>query len=122
MIKVIGTSGQISLGKHLAGKHFRLDVHADGTLVLVPVKIVTEAELDRLTAAQAPSPRPRSKTKGRKATRKKALAPSVAARQASKAAGKAPARTPRERGAPVTAKSEALLTPAPQAKRAPRPR
>jgi hypothetical protein len=44
-IKTGGKSGQISLGKHYAGKTVRLKRRADGTMVLTPVAIVPERQL-----------------------------------------------------------------------------
>ncbi len=39
-IKRVGKSGQISLGKELAGQYFREQHLDDGTIVLVPVVVV----------------------------------------------------------------------------------
>ncbi|MEO6079409.1 MAG: hypothetical protein ABIQ86_06505 [Steroidobacteraceae bacterium] len=39
MLKTVGTSGQLSLGKKLAGHHFEMEHRADGSIVLVPVTI-----------------------------------------------------------------------------------
>ena len=44
-IKVVGKSGQISLGKSYAGKAFRLERRQDGTLVLTAVSMVPESQL-----------------------------------------------------------------------------
>jgi hypothetical protein len=44
-IKVVGKSGQISLGKRYAGKTLRLERCADGTVVLTAVAVVPEAQL-----------------------------------------------------------------------------
>ncbi|MSV30877.1 MAG: hypothetical protein EXQ52_19345 [Bryobacterales bacterium] len=44
-IKVIGKSGQISLGKKYAGKTLRLERRTDGTVVLTPVAMVPESQL-----------------------------------------------------------------------------
>ena len=41
-IKVVGKSGQISLGKRYAGKTLRLERRANGTLVLTAVAMVPE--------------------------------------------------------------------------------
>ena len=41
-IKVVGKSGQISLGKRYAGKTFRLERRKDGTVVLTAVAMVPE--------------------------------------------------------------------------------
>jgi hypothetical protein len=39
-IKRVGKSGQISLGKQLAGQYFREERQEDGSIVLVPVMVV----------------------------------------------------------------------------------
>jgi hypothetical protein len=44
-IKVVGRSGQISLGKALAGKTLRVEHHADGAILLTPVAVVPESQL-----------------------------------------------------------------------------
>lgn len=44
-IKVVGKSGQISLGKRYAGKTLRLERRQDGTVLLTPVVMVPEAQL-----------------------------------------------------------------------------
>ena len=44
-IKVVGKSGQISLGKRYAGKTLRLERRVDGTLVLTAVAMVPERQL-----------------------------------------------------------------------------
>src|SRR5947207_449522 len=44
-VKVVGQSGQISLGKHYAGKTLRVEHGANGTIVLVPVALVPESQL-----------------------------------------------------------------------------
>jgi hypothetical protein len=41
-IKVVGKSGQISLGKRYAGKTLRLERRKDGTVVLTAVALVPE--------------------------------------------------------------------------------
>jgi hypothetical protein len=41
-IKVVGKSGQISLGKSYAGKTLRLERRKDGTMVLTAVAVVPE--------------------------------------------------------------------------------
>lgn len=48
-IKVVGKSGQISLGKSFAGKTFRLDRLTDGRIVLTAVAMVPESQLWTLT-------------------------------------------------------------------------
>jgi hypothetical protein len=44
-IKVVGKSGQISLGKSYAGKTLRVDRHEDGSIVLTAVAMVPESQL-----------------------------------------------------------------------------
>ena len=44
-IKVVGKSGQISLGKNYAGKMLRLERRRDGTVVLTAVAMVPESQL-----------------------------------------------------------------------------
>ncbi|SRR5712692_2995380 len=44
-IKVVGKSGQISLGKRYAGKTLRLERRRDGTMVLTVVAVVPESQL-----------------------------------------------------------------------------
>jgi hypothetical protein len=40
MLKEVGASGQISLGKKYAGQLFEVEVQADGSIVMRPVKVV----------------------------------------------------------------------------------
>ncbi len=44
-IKVVGKSGQISLGKSYAGKTLRLERRGDGSIVLTAVAVVPESQL-----------------------------------------------------------------------------
>lgn len=44
-IKVVGKSGQISLGKRYAGKTLRLERRPDGTVLLTAVAMVPESQL-----------------------------------------------------------------------------
>ena len=44
-IKVVGMSGQISLGKRYAGKTLRLERRTDGTVLLTAVAMVPENQL-----------------------------------------------------------------------------
>jgi hypothetical protein len=44
-IKVVGKSGQISLGKRYAGKMLRLERRQDGTVLLTAVVMVPETQL-----------------------------------------------------------------------------
>src|SRR5579859_3961713 len=48
-VKVVGKSGQISLGKRYAGKMLRLERRRDGTVVLTAVAMVPESQLWALT-------------------------------------------------------------------------
>jgi hypothetical protein len=44
-IKVVGKSGQISLGKSYAGKTLRLERRKDGTMILTAVAVIPESQL-----------------------------------------------------------------------------
>src|SRR5512134_1728708 len=44
-LKVVGKSGQISLGKSYAGKTLRLERRSDGTMLLTAVAVVPERQL-----------------------------------------------------------------------------
>lgn len=44
-IKVVGKSGQISLGKSYAGKTLRLERRRDGTMILTAVAVIPESRL-----------------------------------------------------------------------------
>jgi len=44
-IKVVGASGQISLGKKYAGRMFRLARFDDGRMILTAVRMVPESQL-----------------------------------------------------------------------------
>ena len=44
-VKVVGRSGQISLGKRFAGKTLRMERRKDGTVLLTPVAMVPESQL-----------------------------------------------------------------------------
>src|SRR6187549_3896136 len=63
-IKRVGKSGQISLGKQLAGQYFREERHEDGSIVLTPVVVVPrshwtvrdEAKIKRALAWAAKHP------------------------------------------------------------------
>jgi hypothetical protein len=48
-LKRVGQSGQISIGRELAGKLLRLEQMEDGRLVLTPVVDVPESQLWTLT-------------------------------------------------------------------------
>jgi hypothetical protein len=42
MLKTVGTSGQLTLGKKYSGKHFELEERSNGELVLRPVRLVPD--------------------------------------------------------------------------------
>ena len=44
MLKEVGASGQISLGKKYAGQLFDMQIGADGAVTLTPVKVVPVAQ------------------------------------------------------------------------------
>ncbi len=44
MLKMVGTSGQLSLGKKFAGKYFKVEPQPDGAVLLRPMKVVPDAE------------------------------------------------------------------------------
>ena len=44
-LKVVGKSGQISLGKSYAGKTLRLERRQDGTMLLTAVTVVPESQV-----------------------------------------------------------------------------
>lgn len=67
MLKEVGASGQISLGKKYAGQLFDMQIAADGAMTLTPVKVVpvgngsgdgyhTPERMARRAAAAARSP------------------------------------------------------------------
>jgi hypothetical protein len=44
MLKMVGTSGQISLGKKYAGKYFEVREREDGAIVMTPMQVIPESE------------------------------------------------------------------------------
>lgn len=54
MLKEVGASGQISLGKKYAGQLFDLSVQADGSIVMQPVKVVPIAHTVQEERAEYP--------------------------------------------------------------------
>jgi hypothetical protein len=42
MLKSVGSSGQITLGKRFAGRYFEIEERANGELVLRPVKVLRD--------------------------------------------------------------------------------
>lgn len=51
-IKVVGKSGQISLGKSYAGKALRVEHRGDGTILLTAVVVIPESQLWTLDEPQ----------------------------------------------------------------------
>jgi hypothetical protein len=47
-VKQVNQQGQISIGKKYAGKKVRVDEYPDGTVVLEPVEIISEFEMELL--------------------------------------------------------------------------
>ena len=47
-VKQINKQGQISIGKKYAGKKVRVDEYPDGTIILEPVEIMSEFEIELL--------------------------------------------------------------------------
>ena len=56
MLKEVGASGQISLGKKYAGQLFDLQRDEDGSLKLTPVKVVPVVQEERGTYAAKRTP------------------------------------------------------------------
>ena len=44
MLKMVGSSGQFSIGKKYAGKYFEVEQQPDGAVLLRPMKLVPAAE------------------------------------------------------------------------------
>lgn len=44
MLKMVGTSGQLSLGKKFAGRYFKVEPQPDGALLLRPMTLIPAAE------------------------------------------------------------------------------
>jgi hypothetical protein len=44
MLKRVGSSGQLSLGKKYAGQYFEVEQQPDGAVLLRPMKVVPDAE------------------------------------------------------------------------------
>ena len=44
MVKMVGTSGQLSLGKKYAGQYYEMEHLPDGAIVLRPMKVVPASE------------------------------------------------------------------------------
>lgn len=54
MLKEVGASGQISLGKKYAGTLFDVIVHPDGRFELIPVRVVSAARSPEPAIVKAP--------------------------------------------------------------------
>lgn len=54
MLKEVGTSGQISLGKKHAGKLYEVTAHEDGRFELIPVRVVSTAARPAAPRVEAP--------------------------------------------------------------------
>lgn len=54
MLKEVGASGQISLGKKYAGKLFDVILHPDGRFELIPVRVVATARPEAPQIVQVP--------------------------------------------------------------------
>jgi hypothetical protein len=56
MLKVVGASGQLTLGKKFAGQHFEVEARPGGELVLHPVRVVRgAADSGRTKPARSPA-------------------------------------------------------------------
>ena len=56
MLKMVGASGQLTLGKKYSGRHFEIEERASGELVLRPVRLVRDtATPGRAKSARAPA-------------------------------------------------------------------
>lgn len=53
MLKSVGTSGQLTLGKKYSGRYFELEERANGELVLRPVKLVRDSTRSRTSKLPA---------------------------------------------------------------------
>ena len=53
MLKEVGSSGQISLGKKFAGQLFEVLAHADGRFELIPMKVVPQRSAAHLADTEA---------------------------------------------------------------------
>jgi hypothetical protein len=86
MLKEVGASGQISLGKKYAGQLFDVQTAADGTITLQPVKVVpmVQEESPAYLAPSAPTPGDGWRTPERLARRAAAAARSPAEMEAAR--------------------------------------
>jgi hypothetical protein len=44
MLKMVGASGQLSLGKRYAGRYFEVEVQPDGAILLKPMRVIAESD------------------------------------------------------------------------------
>jgi hypothetical protein len=44
MLKMVGASGQLSLGKQYAGRYFEIEVQEDGGILLRPMRVIPEGD------------------------------------------------------------------------------
>jgi hypothetical protein len=44
MLKMVGASGQLSLGKQYAGRYFEVETQPDGGILLKPMRVIPEAD------------------------------------------------------------------------------
>jgi hypothetical protein len=44
MLKQVGASGQLSLGKKFAGRYFQVEPQEDGALMLRPMQVIPESQ------------------------------------------------------------------------------
>ncbi len=58
MLKEVGASGQISLGKRFAGQLFEMVVHPDERVELIPLKVVAAVASAKTPGASAPAAEP----------------------------------------------------------------
>lgn len=76
MLKEVGASGQISLGKKYAGQLFEVDIQPDGSIIMRPMKVVPASHAaQESTAAYGQTPPP--ETPARQAAQEWAQANSV---------------------------------------------
>lgn len=57
MLKTVGTSGQLTLGKKLAGRHYQMEQRSDGSILLAPVTVTRASTRKPGGAAKGGSPR-----------------------------------------------------------------
>jgi hypothetical protein len=44
MLKMVGNSGQLSLGKQYAGRYFEVQIQEDGSILLRPMRVIPESD------------------------------------------------------------------------------